>query len=244
MSRLNNRITKACLNCKAEFSIPVCRDWREHCCSSACKTVYRKAGVEAARKSRERSCLDCGSIFYPRQNQIDNGQGKYCSNKCQIKAVVIIAHTEQANKRRADAVRLAVKEGRHVSKSGPENPGWKGGPSATLKRRQDSGKARECLRAYRKKNPDKVREFAQTRRGKFVTRLPYGCVPRLRALQKNRCAICRIKLDDSYHLDHIMPLARGGEHHPDNLQLLCGTCNVRKSAKDPIKYMQERGMLL
>lgn len=238
------RISKICLNCKKEFSIPRCRDWREHCCSSACKTSFRKAKTEAAKKSRVRTCFDCGSAFYPRQNQIDNGQGKYCSNKCQIKSLVAAGHTEQANKRRADAVRLAVKEGRHVAKAGADNPNWRGGKEEAKKRRRESGKETIWRRAYRKNNPDKVREFAQTRRGKFITRLPRGTVPKLRVLQKNRCAICRIKLDDSYHLDHIMPLARGGEHHPDNLQLLCGTCNVRKSAKDPIKYMQERGMLL
>lgn len=28
--------------------------------------------------------------------------------------------------------------------------------------------------------------------------------------------------------DHVIPLSRGGGHHPDNLQVLCATCNTQK----------------
>lgn len=41
-----------------------------------------------------------------------------------------------------------------------------------------------------------------------------------------------------------MPLAKGGEHTPFNIQLLCPRCNVRKSAKHPVDFMQENGYLL
>ena len=35
------------------------------------------------------------------------------------------------------------------------------------------------------------------------------------------------------HVDHIMPLARGGPNTLDNLQLLCARCNLAKGAKVP-----------
>jgi len=63
-------------------------------------------------------------------------------------------------------------------------------------------------------------------------------------MQRWKCAVCAVGIKDNYHLDHITPLARGGKHEPRNLQLLCPTCNVRKSAKDPIAYMRELGRLL
>lgn len=68
-------------------------------------------------------------------------------------------------------------------------------------------------------------------------------VKRLRASQGNGCAACRACLDDGYHIDHVMPLARGGSNWPDNLQLLCPPCNRRKSSKDPYVWAQEVGRL-
>jgi 5-methylcytosine-specific restriction endonuclease McrA len=34
-----------------------------------------------------------------------------------------------------------------------------------------------------------------------------------------------------YHVDHIAPLARGGQHHPSNLQVINASDNVRKGAR-------------
>ncbi len=99
-------------------------------------------------------------------------------------------------------------------------------------------------RAYRKANPHKVREFSQRRSGRKTGRLPRGFVAKLLALQRGRCAVCRISISKKYHVDHITALAKGGKHAPENIQLLCPTCNLRKSAKDPIDFMQSRGFLL
>ena len=35
----------------------------------------------------------------------------------------------------------------------------------------------------------------------------------------------------AFHIDHIIPLAKGGAHHPDNLQILTAEENLRKGAK-------------
>jgi 5-methylcytosine-specific restriction endonuclease McrA len=37
------------------------------------------------------------------------------------------------------------------------------------------------------------------------------------------------------HLDHIMPLAKGGKHAVGNLAVSCGKCNMSKGAKLPVK---------
>jgi 5-methylcytosine-specific restriction endonuclease McrA len=34
-----------------------------------------------------------------------------------------------------------------------------------------------------------------------------------------------------HHVDHIMPLAKGGLHHPDNLQILTAEENLKKGVK-------------
>lgn len=44
-----------------------------------------------------------------------------------------------------------------------------------------------------------------------------------------RCAKCGSP--DNIHMDHVVPLAKGGRHSPDNVQPLCQTCNLQKHAR-------------
>lgn len=50
--------------------------------------------------------------------------------------------------------------------------------------------------------------------------------------QENRCNYCMISFDiATKHLDHIVPLAKGGPHSISNVQFLCSTCNLTKWCK-------------
>jgi 5-methylcytosine-specific restriction endonuclease McrA len=152
--------------------------------------------------------------------------------------------SEAAAEKRTAKRRQMEADGKIKRYYGPDNPLWKGGHEARLRRYVESGRSAEQLRRYRAANPHKAREWAQNRRNRKVGKLPYGTVPRIGDAQKWRCAICGTGIRDGYHVDHIMPIARGGKHEPRNIQLLCESCNVRKNAKDPIQYMQEIGRLL
>lgn len=63
-------------------------------------------------------------------------------------------------------------------------------------------------------------------------------------MQRHKCAVCRKKLDGSYHADHIMPVNLGGSNGRRNIQILCQRCNLTKHAKHPLDFMRSRGMLL
>lgn len=57
---------------------------------------------------------------------------------------------------------------------------------------------------------------------------------RLMAEQEGKCATCGLPFgDDGYHVDHFIPLSRGGSNDPSNLKLLHPTCNLKKGAKLP-----------
>lgn len=62
--------------------------------------------------------------------------------------------------------------------------------------------------------------------------------------QKGQCAYCQKQVGSTYHVDHIQPLAKGGSNWPDNLQITCPPCNLKKHARDPIEFMQSQGFLL
>jgi 5-methylcytosine-specific restriction endonuclease McrA len=98
-----------------------------------------------------------------------------------------------------------------------------------------------------RKNPDRVRVGRIARRNrKYAADGSYTAADlgRIRKLQKDKCAVCRERLDGRGDLDHIIPLARGGSNWPRNLQWLCEFCNGSKHARDPIDFMRHRGMLL
>lgn len=61
--------------------------------------------------------------------------------------------------------------------------------------------------------------------------------------QKGKCAVCKDTLD-AYHVDHVVPLVAGGSNGKLNIQILCPSCNLSKGRKDPIAFMQARGLLL
>jgi len=94
-----------------------------------------------------------------------------------------------------------------------------------------------------KQNPEKVRLIKQNY--KIRRRLQIGgdnidteYIKILLKQQNSKCFYCDVIFGD-YHLDHIVPLARGGEHKEYNVVLACPQCNIIKSAKDPEIFVNQ-----
>lgn len=56
-----------------------------------------------------------------------------------------------------------------------------------------------------------------------------------RARQLGRCGLCRGHLPEAYdgrtcHIDHVLPVALGGDNRPSNLQAVHAACNLAKGA--------------
>lgn len=105
----------------------------------------------------------------------------------------------------------------------------------------------ESRAAWRKANPKSVLAYKHRRRTLKSQSLEHYTpkdVAQLFQLQNGLCVVCRLDLPVNYHIDHIIPLARGGDNTKYNIQLLCPCCNRQKGAKDPIVFMQSKGFLL
>lgn len=115
------------------------------------------------------------------------------------------------------------------------------------RREQQPEKVEASKKKWRDEHPEQCRVHVQNRHARKKHNggtLSRGIVRKLMDLQKGKCACCRIRITENYHIDHIMPLAKGGKHADNNAQLLCPPCNQSKNSKDPVDFMQSRGFLI
>lgn len=105
----------------------------------------------------------------------------------------------------------------------------------------------EKSRKWRRENPEKRRVIDRNK--KIRRRGADGFhtledVERLLVSQKFKCAECGKSVKKEHHVDHIMPLSKGGSNWPSNLQILCPACNMEKHATDPLVFARRKGKLL
>lgn len=203
-------------------------------CSKDCS----KAHAAAVKALRVRVCEVCATPFVARGWQIRTGIGRLCSQACNAKALAA-SRSPESYARAAATRRATVEAGAYVIPRNESHPRWKGGRSASERRAIESGKKAAGTRRYRANNPDKIREFTQRRKGRKIGRLPRGTIAKQGEAQSWRCFVCSVDIAGGFHADHWVPLARGGEHTPENIRLLCPTCNVRKGAKLPETFLAE-----
>jgi hypothetical protein len=105
-------------------------------------------------------------------------------------------------------------------------------------------RAAAAIQAWAKRYPERRRAALINRRAGIKGRVSPDLLTKLLALQRGKCACCGELLGSKFHMDHIMPLAKGGTNTDDNMQLLRAQCNLQKGAKHPVDFMQTRGRLL
>ena len=106
---------------------------------------------------------------------------------------------------------------------------------------------RAYMRKWKAANRDRLRVHHQNRRARKRGSNGTHTLDDIFAIiksQKGKCCYCRLKLTSAYHIDHIVPLSKGGRNDRRNIQIACGFCNGSKKDKDPIVFAQSLGMLL
>jgi 5-methylcytosine-specific restriction endonuclease McrA len=131
---------------------------------------------------------------------------------------------------------------------------WAANPekAAASKRRwseRNPDKLREAARRWKREHPEEHRadyarwaakypekakanqrrqgtRYAMRKRDAFVEDIePYEVLNRSRGI----CGICGLSVDaEDFHVDHVVPLARGGEHSYENVQAAHPRCNASK----------------
>ena len=207
-------VRNVCAACSVPFWLSPSTAHRYKCCSSACGVAYRTA----VRNENERACQICAVIFTPRRAQVRAGIGRFCGRACMGKWLAM-NRAPGCYEKASKTMKAGFATGRIAKRVGAESPNWSGGPRAAKSRR---------------------RALMRGAEGSF----DQSDIDRLFALQKGCCTVCRTKLPKGFHVDHVVPLAKGGSNWPSNLQLLCRRCNNQKHVKDPLDSMREKGFLL
>lgn len=97
-------------------------------------------------------------------------------------------------------------------------------------REQLRAKSREYARAHPEKRVQIQARRRARKRGNGQFLVTERDIRRLLMRCESRCLYCRAPLGTSFHLDHIVPLARGGHHAIGNLAPACADCNLTKGS--------------
>lgn len=96
----------------------------------------------------------------------------------------------------------------------------------------DPVKSRERSRRWKQANPEVVLEQSNRRRARKLNAPAVEKIDRasIIARDSSRCHLCGKKVHASdIHLDHLVPLSKGGEHTARNLAVAHSRCNMIRS---------------
>jgi hypothetical protein len=208
------------------------------------KRVYTKKWGDANRERKNAKTAE----LYQRKKADDPGalrakwRANYAANK---EAATAATKRWQAN----NAERLRAYREANKDRLAQASAAWaKANPErAAAKTRAWQARNPGSTQRWRKANPEAVAAIKHRRRAREREADGSFTADEVKALferQRGKCVHCAKSLRNGYHVDHIVPLAGGGTNWITNIQLLCGPCNVRKGATDPIEFARRNGRLL
>lgn len=249
--------TKLCPGCHEQ--VPMASEyWHRHKNRRDGWHIYCKACRHANQAESERRelrarigdepstkpCRECGRIlpndeehFVRRRAGIDvfNNQCRDCA------AMVNAAYREEHH-----AALCADARARHAANRDENNRGRRERYYAHHahyleydRRRRCTERRRAQWRAMYQRNRVTIDARNRNRRARIRAapgRHDGADIERLLAAQHGRCWWCRKKTGSSYHVDHRIPIARGGTNDAGNLVISCPHCNTSKGSKLPHEW--------
>ncbi len=178
-------------------------------CSRACYDASRTS-VTPSRASRipvgkiALKCDECGVEFFRWPSAAKRSAAHYCSKECSAKGQLKFGDLNDPDRtKKYMREYVANNRERHNARSRAWN----------IQNREQKAAIRRAYRAGGSSQDFTADDWEQMKSA-------YG----------GRCLCCG-RDDVDLSVDHIVPVAKGGEHHWDNIQPLCMDCNRKKGTK-------------
>lgn len=180
--------------------------------------ICRTCGVEKPRTEYYRTRLVCKQCS---NKEISEHWKKNKEARKAICQRYYQKHKEECKQRCAEyRASPEVKENRRVN--------------AVEYRKENSQERADYLRKWYKENPEQMRansiKSMHIRRAR-IKQVPYESFYRQEIFDRDggMCRYCGVTLTpNDWHLDHIVPIARGGAHTRENTTASCEACNLSK----------------
>lgn len=200
-------------------------------CAGAYYKAYAKTYQRPVKPKKERVkvCVRCG-VGYPSGREHFARKAPYCRacGQVALEQSIVVARAQRAD----------LSPTRQCGKCDEVKPNtlefFYAGAGATCK---ECWKTR--TRTYLRTNPEARRAKGQNRRAR--EKAAGGSIRKrdvtLKLQQQGgRCYWCQEPLGGSYHVDHVIALAKGGTNGPENICCACADCNHAKAAKMPWEF--------
>lgn len=205
-------------------------------CSMACRDSAKRALIYDD-KNQKKKCSNCGE-WKPFSDYTPSKGSK--SGPKSLQAYCRPCTTEMAAEwaRKNPSRRAEINRESSIRNKGNKRP-----PTQEQRERRNA-----AAREWRKKNREKVLMWNKIR---LHRQRAAGDVPSrdglnyMRCMQDFRCTYCGVLLGlagSHIHLDHKMPISRGGTNDGSNLQWLCGPCNLKKGVSTHEEYASKVGV--
>jgi 5-methylcytosine-specific restriction endonuclease McrA len=100
---------------------------------------------------------------------------------------------------------------------------------------------KEKNKKWKLENPGKMKSYKRIYRSTIALSKEHFTAEDVKWLfidQEGYCAYCNADIEENYHIDHIIPVSRGGSNGRGNIALACPSCNLRKHNKTAEEFME------
>lgn len=235
--------------CGETFNVFPSRVGKRKHCSKVCFDAAQAGSRPDLNKLADRNCLQCGDLFHPSDNT-----KRFCSRSCAG------SYRFNPNQRGEKNTRTIACErcGTPFKRGSRSNRfcSWEcyNSTRTTRPRRKRCtlcGSSYPATHDYFNRAGVNAAGFglrsackwchaAQTRARLDKTRgfYTFNEIWQMYEDQQGLCAYCETPLFGTYHIDHMLPLSRGGRNDWVNLAITCPPCNMQKHDKTAEEFME------